>query len=72
MGKRYSYYNRKKEEFMSIAITIITFLIILSVLVLAHEFGHFITARLSGVKVEEFGLGYPPKILHSTLFWRPL
>ena len=47
---------------MSILLTIIAFIIILSVLVLVHEFGHFFTARLSGVKVEEFGLGYPPRI----------
>lgn len=47
---------------MSIVITIVAFVIILSVLVLVHELGHFFTARLSGVKVEEFGIGYPPKI----------
>jgi regulator of sigma E protease len=64
MGKGRCYSNRKKEEFnlLGIITTIVTFIIILSILVLAHEFGHFITARLSGVKVEEFGLGYPPKI----------
>jgi regulator of sigma E protease len=44
-------------------ITIIAFIIILSVLVMAHELGHFATAKLSGVKVEEFGLGFPPKII---------
>ena len=43
-------------------ITIIAFIIILSVLVMAHELGHFATAKLSGVKVEEFGMGFPPKI----------
>lgn len=43
-------------------LTIIVFLIILSVLVLVHEFGHYITAKSSDVKVEEFGLGYPPRI----------
>lgn len=43
-------------------LTIIAFIIILSVLVLAHEFGHFITAKMSGIVVEEFGLGYPPRI----------
>ena len=47
---------------MSIVLTIVAFIIILSVLVLVHEFGHFFTARISGVKVEEFGLGYPPRI----------
>lgn len=41
--------------------TIIIFLIILSILVLAHEFGHFFTARKAGMKVYEFGLGFPPR-----------
>lgn len=34
----------------------------LAVLVLAHEFGHFLVAKKYGVKVEEFGFGFPPKI----------
>src|SRR3989304_4153281 len=42
--------------------TLIIFLIILSVLVLVHEFGHFIVAKKLGVFVEEFGLGIPPRI----------
>jgi regulator of sigma E protease len=36
-------------------------LFILSILVLIHEFGHFITAKRLGIKVEEFGFGFPPK-----------
>lgn len=43
-------------------LTLITFLIVLSVLVIAHEFGHFWTARKFGVKAEEFGLGFPPRV----------
>jgi regulator of sigma E protease len=43
-------------------LTIVAFVLILSVLVLVHELGHFITARMSGVTVEEMGLGYPPRI----------
>ena len=43
--------------------TIIIFLIVLSVLVLVHEFGHFFTARWFGVKTEEFGLGFPPRAI---------
>lgn len=43
-------------------LTIIIFLILLSVLVLVHEFGHFFTARRFGVGAEEFGLGFPPRI----------
>jgi regulator of sigma E protease len=44
----------------------IIFLIILSFLVIIHEMGHFLFARWSKIKVEEFGLGYPPKA--KTLF----
>lgn len=44
----------------------ILFILILSFLVLIHELGHYLAARWAKVKVEEFGLGYPPKAL--TLF----
>ena len=43
-------------------LTIVSFLVVLAVLILAHEFGHFITARLSKVTVEEFGIGFPPRL----------
>jgi len=43
-------------------VTIAIFLIILGILVFVHEFGHFISARKLGMKVEEFGFGFPPKI----------
>jgi regulator of sigma E protease len=43
--------------------SIVGFLIILSVLVLVHELGHFWAARRFGIKVEEFGIGYPPRLL---------
>src|SRR3989344_8950557 len=46
--------------------TILIFLIVLSVLVLAHEWGHFITAKRAGAKVEEFGFGFPPKVFSVT------
>lgn len=42
--------------------SILVFLLALSVLVFVHEFGHFIAAKKSGVKVEEFGFGIPPRI----------
>jgi len=35
---------------------------ILIVIVCVHEFGHFITAKFFGMRVEEFGIGFPPKI----------
>ena len=40
----------------------LTFILVLSILVLTHEFGHYIAARRNGVWVEEFGIGYPPRI----------
>lgn len=43
--------------------TIIAFLIILSVLVLVHELGHFLVSRKFGAKAEEFGLGFPPRLI---------
>ena len=42
--------------------TIIIFIITLSILVLVHEFGHFLMAKKMGVKVEEFGIGLPPRL----------
>ncbi|MFH1129606.1 MAG: RIP metalloprotease RseP [Patescibacteria group bacterium] len=43
-------------------LTIIVFLLILGVLIFAHELGHFISAKKAGVRVEEFGFGFPPRI----------
>lgn len=42
--------------------TIILFFVLLSVLVIAHECGHFFAAKKSGMGVEEFGLGFPPRL----------
>jgi len=41
---------------------ILPFFAIIVVLIVVHELGHFITAKLAGVKVLEFGLGYPPRL----------
>ena len=43
-------------------VSILIFLLVLSILILVHELGHFIVARKSGVKVEEFGFGIPPRL----------
>ncbi len=40
----------------------IVFIFLLGFLILIHEFGHFIAAKKSGVEVEEFGIGFPPRI----------
>lgn len=45
-----------------LAITIVVFIAILLALVLVHEFGHFITAKWAGCRVEEFGFGFPPRL----------
>jgi regulator of sigma E protease len=43
--------------------TVLIFLAVLFVLVLVHEFGHFITAKWSGMRVDEFAIGFPPRLL---------
>ena len=61
-------------------ITIVLFFGILGILVVIHELGHFVTARLANVRVLEFGLGFPPraKVLRNkgetlyTLNWLPI
>jgi regulator of sigma E protease len=47
---------------MSVAIIIIIFIVALFVAIYVHELGHFITAKRAGVKVEEFGIGLPPRL----------
>lgn len=59
--------------------TLLIFLLVLVVLIVVHELGHFFAAKWSGMRVEEFGLGYPPHALtlatHNgtqyTLNWLP-
>ena len=46
--------------------TLVTFFLVLGVLIIVHELGHYLTARLAGVKVLEFGLGYPPRLWSFT------
>ena len=40
----------------------IVFGLILSLMIFIHELGHFVTAKMAGVKVEEFGMGFPPRL----------
>ncbi len=42
---------------------LLIFIFILSILILVHEWGHYITAKKCGVKVEQFSLGFGPKIV---------
>jgi len=64
---------------MNVLTTIAAFIGILVVLVLVHEFGHFAMAKWAGITVEEFGIGFPPRIAsvtwHGTRYslnWIPL
>ncbi len=47
---------------MDIVLTILSFFGVLAIVIVAHELGHFATAKACGIKVEEFGLGYPPRL----------
>ncbi|MDE2888509.1 MAG: RIP metalloprotease RseP [Gemmatimonadota bacterium] len=47
--------------------TIFYFILVLGVLVFVHEFGHFIVAKRSGIRVEQFSLGFPPKAFGITV-----
>jgi len=66
--------------FFQSIITIVLFFAILGILVVIHELGHFVTAKLAGVRVLEFGVGFPPraKVLRAkgetlyTLNWLPI
>ncbi|OGN08912.1 MAG: hypothetical protein A3J46_02530 [Candidatus Yanofskybacteria bacterium RIFCSPHIGHO2_02_FULL_41_11] len=43
-------------------ITALIFIAVIGILVVVHEFGHFIIAKKAGMKVEEFGFGFPPRL----------
>lgn len=42
--------------------TVLLFVLVLVLLIVVHELGHFFAAKLSGMRVDEFGIGYPPKV----------
>src|SRR3989344_1264693 len=43
-------------------LTALIFIVVIGVLVFVHELGHFMVAKRAGMKVEEFGFGFPPRI----------
>jgi regulator of sigma E protease len=53
---------------MDVLGTILAFVGVLVVLVLVHELGHFIVAKRAGITVQEFGVGFPPRI--GSVVWR--
>jgi regulator of sigma E protease len=44
-------------------LTLLAFLFVLALVIIAHELGHFATAKAFKIKVEEFGIGFPPRLL---------
>lgn len=51
-------------EIWSRVISILLFLLIFCVVVVSHEFGHFLIAKANGIKVVEFYIGFGPKLIH--------
>lgn len=59
--------------------SVVIFIIILGILVFVHEMGHFLFAKLFGIRVDEFGMGFPPRVIRLfkkggteyTLNWIP-
>ena len=68
------------DEILSQIFLVLEFIIVLASFIFLHEVGHFLACRLFGVKVEEFGIGFPPRIkklfelggTEYTLNWIPL
>ncbi len=46
--------------------SILIFIVVIVALIVVHEFGHFVAAKMAGMRVDEFGLGYPPRALVIT------
>ena len=47
--------------------TFLATVIVLGILIFVHEFGHFLLAKLLGVRVEAFSLGFPPRLVHKQI-----
>jgi len=54
--------DTKYELLYTVFMTVLAFLIVIVFLVLVHELGHFLAAKQSGMRVDEFGIGFPPRI----------
>ena len=47
--------------------TIIIFIVVLAILIVVHELGHFLTARAFGIRIDEFGLGFGPRLFGKSI-----
>ena len=56
------------SSILSAIVTILEFVIAFSLLMFFHEFGHFIVSKAFGIEVEEFGFGFPPKLVNLFKF----
>ena len=45
------------------SLTVVAVVCVFGVLVLVHELGHFVTAKLTGMRVDEFAIGFGPKLV---------
>jgi regulator of sigma E protease len=57
-----NHYKLERQNFMVILSTILYFIITIFIIVMVHEIGHFIAAKLSGMRVDRFSLGFPPRL----------
>lgn len=65
---------------MSVLSSLLPFILAIASLIVVHELGHFLAAKLAGIKVQEFGIGFPPRLVRLfkiretefTLNWIPL
>jgi len=55
------------DNLNSIGLQILRFIFVLGVLIFVHELGHFILAKIVGIRVERFSLGYPPRMFGKTI-----
>lgn len=60
-------------------VTILSFVLVAGIIITIHEFGHFVAARLTGMRVKKFSIGFPPRIFTKkygdtefSLSWIPL
>lgn len=71
--------RRKGQPLLDTILAILATVAVLAVLIIAHELGHLFTAKAFGIRIDEFGLGYPPRIfgfkrgqMTYSINWLPL